>query len=178
MTKTSIYYFAYGSNLHPLRLVRRISSAKLIAPSSVIGYQLKFNKKGRDNSSKCNIEFTGSERDVVYGAVYEIDEHDLATLDKIEGLNHGYIHQGLTLKIDGHSSNVITYVAMPAYLDGQDKPFDWYKQLVLSGMAYWKFDKSYVQRYLSIGSKADNNLKRSKQMELFLKEIKSTEQYG
>jgi len=52
---STLYYFAYGSNLHPLRLQARLSSAQLIGTTILPGYALKFHKLGHCLSGKCNI---------------------------------------------------------------------------------------------------------------------------
>ena len=52
-----LYYFAYGSNLHPKRLKdpKRAPSAELVTTGTVTGYCLKWHKESSDGSSKCNI---------------------------------------------------------------------------------------------------------------------------
>lgn len=44
---------AYGSNLHPLRLRKRVSTANLIGIVEMQGYQLAFHKRSTDESGKC-----------------------------------------------------------------------------------------------------------------------------
>ena len=69
-----LYYFAYGSNLHPVRLLERVPSAQLVGGMlSWSQHRLAFHKKSQDGSSKCNLVHTGEESDEVYGAIYQMD---------------------------------------------------------------------------------------------------------
>ena len=80
-------YAAYGSNLHPLRLNNRISSAQLLATRFLPDWSLCFNKRSKDQSAKCSILAGG---DGVYFAIYEISHQDKLVLDTIEGVGTGY----------------------------------------------------------------------------------------
>ena len=86
----TLRYLAYGSNLYPPRLQLRVPSAQVIAKVGLMGWQLKFHKRGQDISAKCNIIQTGKAGDVVYGVVYEMLESERSDLDKVEGLRRGY----------------------------------------------------------------------------------------
>lgn len=123
------------------------------------------------------MNFTGINVDHIHGAVYEINENDLSTLDKIEGLNHGYWHKKLILKIDQQPITALTYIAMPAYLDGQDKPFTWYKDIVVAGMEYLMFDSPYIHSIRSVQSKMDTNEQRENRMRNLLSEMKNLSRY-
>jgi len=169
----SIYYFAYGSNLHPLRLKKRIPNARLISKAQLKGYRLRFNKKGQDGSSKCNIHYTGHKVDFVHGAVYGITESDLETLDKIEGLNCGYIHQYLALEINRNLLQTLTYIAMPEYLDEQNHPFTWYRDIVIEGMEFLGFNREYIQNIKEITGKEDDDKYRHELMYELLHEMKA-----
>ncbi len=54
-----LLYFACGSNLHPLRLSLRVPAARFQGALALTGYQLRFNKRGRDGSGKGNLLPTG-----------------------------------------------------------------------------------------------------------------------
>jgi hypothetical protein len=47
-----IHYFAYGSNLHPLRLQERVPSAALLGWTHLHGWELRFDKRGRTDGQK------------------------------------------------------------------------------------------------------------------------------
>jgi hypothetical protein len=58
-----LYYFSYGSNLHPVRLTERIFSATLIGTVKLKKYRLEFHKKRKDKSGKCNLMKSSLEND-------------------------------------------------------------------------------------------------------------------
>ena len=76
-------YAAYGSNLHPLRLSRRLPSAELISSAYLPDWSLHFHKRSIDESGKCNIRRGGSG---VHYAIFEISLEDKLALDRIEGV--------------------------------------------------------------------------------------------
>jgi len=168
----SILYFTYGSNIHPVRLIRRISSIKLISIYILNNYRLFFNKKSTDGSSKCNIEFTIDPHGFVIGILYEISNDDLEELDNYEGLNKGYVHKNLEVNIKGERQNAITYIATQEYIVNNLRPYTWYKEIVISGMEYYNFDPNYIDKIRNIESIEDSNLTRRNEMIKILKEIK------
>lgn len=142
-------YAAYGSNLHPLRLTERISSARLVTTGFLPGWSMRFHKRSNDKSGKCNI-FTGSNG--VHLAIYEISARDKLTLDRIEGVGCGYCD--VTLSIPG-VGNCASYAADHSYVDAALLPYDWYKELVLIGARFHDFPDNYLSRIESIRALRD-----------------------
>ena len=66
----SFLYFAYGSNLHPARLAARTPSCHALGRAVLARHVLRFHKRGRDGSAKCDAWFTGDPTDRLYGVVY------------------------------------------------------------------------------------------------------------
>lgn len=133
-------YCAYGSNLHPGRLGRRVPSARLVGTEPLRGWALRFNKRGQDGSAKCRIHRAVA-ASVVYVAVYDLSDKDLAVLDRMEGVGAGYRHFELQLPDHGR---VLTYLAQDDYIDDALLPFEWYKHYVLAGCRYHGFDSGYT----------------------------------
>ena len=105
-------YAAYGSNLHPVRLRKRVSSAKRLGSTHLDGYALRFNKVSwKDGSAKCNI-VPSDER--IYLAVFEILETERVILDSFEGLGSGY--RNVEMEIAGFGA-CSTYVADQGAID-------------------------------------------------------------
>ena len=73
MRENILYYLAYGSNLHPVRLSERVPSAELLGVVELREYRLVFQKRGWDGSSKCTLVRTGETSVGAYGAMYAID---------------------------------------------------------------------------------------------------------
>lgn len=148
----TLRYLAYGSNLHPRRLQQRVASARLLDTIALAGWQLKFHKRGQDNSAKCNIVQTGRTADVVHGAIYEMLLSDKHQLDKIEGLNAGY---RLAKIQNSEFGSAFFYVAEEAYIDNALLPFEWYKALVLAGGRYHSFPATYLGQIAKVDSVVD-----------------------
>jgi len=139
-----MWYVAYGSNLHPLRLTERASSARLIATSFLPNWSLHFHKRSKDGSGKCNILPGG---DGIHVAIFDISVEDKLLLDKIEGLGRGYSETLLSIPDIGEC---VTYVAQQSHIDGSLAPYDWYKELVLMGARAHGFPDDYSQRISSL----------------------------
>ena len=156
----SRYYFAYGSNLHPLRLTERIHSARLISSAELAGYRLTFDKHGQDGSSKCNLQQSGRPSDRVHGAIYQIASKHKPQLDEFEGLGAGYIDQEIELSVDGRRYRCFSYFAQAGYITDLLKPYEWYRQLVLEGARYLQFPSAYVAQIAAVASVSDPDIER------------------
>ncbi len=137
-------YAAYGSNLHPLRLRRRVPSARFVAATTLPGWQLEFHKRGRDGSGKCNI--VAAEQSVLF-ALFDIDARERPELDAVEGLNLGY--EAMTIDA-GDYGRCFCYVASRTHIDTGLKPFSWYKELVIVGLEHHQASLEYLRRVRSI----------------------------
>ena len=165
---TMIYYLAYGSNLHPLRLTARITTARLIGTVALRGFDISFSKRGDYGSGKCRI-FATTDEDVALCALYSLAENQLPALDAIEGL--GYEHKELTVECNGSVYNTITYVASATHIDDGLKPHHWYKGIVLAGVRYHGFPAKYVQKILAVDSLEDPDHRRRHKNKLLLAQL-------
>ena len=150
-----IRYAAYGSNLHPLRLRKRISSARLITTSLLSDWSLYFHKRGDDRSAKCNILAGGGG---VHCAIYEISTKDKLILDKIEGVGFGYSETTLTIPKVG---DCFAYVAEDTHIDDSLLPYDWYHELVKIGARLHRFPADYLKHIESKQALNDPDPNRS-----------------
>jgi hypothetical protein len=154
-------YFAYGSNLHPLRLGARAPSARLVGRAALPGHALRFNKLGADGSGKCNAVATGRPRDEVLGVVYALAEAEVAELDRAEGEGLGYARARLEVRGDQGWLPVFTYLALPAAVAEDRPPFHWYKALVLCGAELHGFPAHYLRTIAGIASVVDPDPERA-----------------
>ncbi|MEA3274376.1 MAG: gamma-glutamylcyclotransferase family protein [Pseudomonadota bacterium] len=138
------YYFAYGSNLHPLRLRLRTPSARLFGRAQLRGHRLRFHKRGRDGSAKCDAWRTGRSEDVVHGVVYRVARRDRLDLDRAEDLGRGYDRVRRWVSVNGRTRAVFTYVARPEAIVDDLMPFDWYLGYVLRGARHQGLPGAYV----------------------------------
>ena len=169
--KELIYYFAYGSNLHPLRIRERVPSAELFGSANVSGFRLAFNKIGIDGSSKCNLEKTNNSDAIVHGAIYKIKVEHKPLIDEYESLNRGYVDRTINVEFCDVTLNCFTYIAQQEYIDDALKPFHWYKRLVTMGANYLQFPQKYIELIETVESIADENANRRKQHERLIEQM-------
>lgn len=147
-------YAAYGSNLHPLRLTARISSAQLMGTSFLPGWSLHFHKRGGDGSAKCSILPDG---DGVHVAVFDVGPRDKLELDRIEGVGFGYSEILLSVPNFGDCAS---YIAAESHIEASLEPYDWYKEFVLLGARTHGFPNDYLHLIDSLPASRDPDLSR------------------
>lgn len=150
-----LHYFAYGSNLHPLRLTERTPSARLLGITTLSHHRLTFHKRSHDGSGKCSLVKTDVAEDVVYGALYELDPAHKYALDRHEGKGLGYIEGRVRVQQGGREYTCFTYLAHPSHIVEDIPPYHWYKQMVLLGARYLAFPVPYVAAIEAVASVED-----------------------
>lgn len=151
-------YAAYGSNLHPGRLGRRIGSAQLLGTAFLPDWSLHFNKLSVDTSGKCSIRQGSSG---VHVAVYDISDADKEILDRIEGVGAGYDLIGLDIPDFGQC---FSYAASETHIDETLVPYDWYQALVLVGARALLFPPDYVKGIAAVPACRDPDAARRREM--------------
>ena len=160
-------YFAFGSNMSSKRLGERISSIRFISTARLDKHQLTFNKKSRDGSGKCDAVYTGDQDDRVFGVLFEIDESELKTLDKVEGVNFGYEQKDVNVTT---STDELQQAIMYSATDTETglQPYSWYKEHVLQGAREYGLPEIYIQEIESVDTIPDPDIMRSEQeMDLY-----------
>jgi hypothetical protein len=152
-------YFAYGSNMSISRLRQRVPSAMRIGISTLHEHDLRFHKKGKDGSGKCDAFETGISEHAVIGCLFKISAAEKAALDKAEGVGFGYEEKEITL-IDesGGAVRAMTYYATS--VDDSLNPYSWYLQHVVVGATESNLPSGYVSRLVSTENIEDTNHER------------------
>jgi gamma-glutamylcyclotransferase len=158
---TSLYYLAYGSNLHPFRLKERIPSASFIGTVVMAGRQVIFHKRSDDGSGKCNL--IENPEKTAHAVLYEISSSEEHALDKVEGLGKGYYKKQFKVPVGDVEYQAFGYIAASTHIDTALAPFDWYKEMVTLGATYHQFPDSYIQEIGSVGCIADRNTSRAEE---------------
>ena len=140
----SLFYFAYGSNLHPRRIRSRAKSARVVGRAQVRGYRLRLQKRGRDGSAKCDACLTGQRGDLVHGMVYRIARADRRRIDRAEDLGRGYDRVRLRVSMGGCPREVFAYLARAEAIDEGLLPFDWYLDYVVRGGRFHRLPARYL----------------------------------
>ncbi len=153
-------YFAYGSNMSIARLRKRVPSAVLIGCGMLKAHDLRFHKSSHDGSGKCDAYFTGTDGDIIYGALFEIDPDEQSDLDEAESLGHGYDAKDVEVLVEDEIKiNAMTYIATKINQDL--KPYSWYMNHVLIGAKELALPGEYIEaKILSIDSIEDKDKER------------------
>lgn len=151
-----MFYLAYGSNLHPGRMRKRVPTAECRGTIALTGWELKWHKRSHDGSAKCNI-MPADDTHAVHFAVWELEKAYLHMLDTAEGLHRGYQHYHL--EAPGYGK-CLTYRAQESHIDDTLKPYEWYLRYVLQGCEYHGFDGGYIERIRGIDFCADPDAER------------------
>ena len=155
---TTLLYFLYGSNMSTPRLLDRVPSAKSVSVAHLKNHRLKFHKKSKDGSGKCDIQLTNDPSDVVYGVVFRILASEKPALDNKEGLRSGYNEKTVSVVgPNGESFNAVTYYATD--IDSSLKPYDWYNEHVMRGAKEHRLPSEYIRSIEAIESIPDPNPK-------------------
>jgi cation transport regulator ChaC len=118
--------------------------------ANLTGHQLRFHKKSKDGSAKCDAFRTGDEGDIVCGVLFEIAQNEKTQLDRAEGLGKGYDYQVIEVqRADGSVCEAHAYVASPAYVDTSLNPTAAYMQFVLDGAREHRLPSGYVEKFIS-----------------------------
>ena len=96
-------YFAYGSNLCVLQMARRCPGATDPRPATLADHDWLINERG-----VATVEpFDGSQ---VHGVLWQLDDHDLATLDSAEGVPVRYRRDRLIVETDSGPAEAWVYI--------------------------------------------------------------------
>ena len=126
-------YFAYGSNLNKRQMRRRCPESRAVSRAVLHGYRLCFPRG--DSEWKGGV--AGIEPDEsahVEGAVYEVSESDVRSLDRYEAVADGEYTRTLVSVMlpDGREREALTYLATPQP-GGSFTPSPRYLQTILEG---------------------------------------------
>lgn len=167
---TQLYYFAYGSNLHPLRIGARIDNCQLAGTATLNAHQLRFHKRGEDGSAKCDAVYTSNADDLLPGAVFRLSPTAKRKLDDIEGL--GYANRTIRLNLAGRYIDAFMYIADTSFVDSELCAFPWYRELVYLGARHHRFAPHYLQLILSQTVQPDPDAIRQQRQERLLQKIR------
>ena len=154
----TLYYLAYGSNLHPPRLRERVPSAEPLGVVTLSGWTLRFHKRSEDGSGKCNLVHTGQKGERAYGVVYRILAREKVRLDRAEGLGLGYREHSLELPEFGRA---FLYLATDSHIDETLRPYDWYKAFVLAGAEHHGLPADYRRAIEAVPHQPDPDPQRT-----------------
>lgn len=144
MSADTFVNFAYGSNMLNTRLQapERCPSARVLGVAELPGYELRWHKKSRDRSGKCDIVKSDRPGASVFGVLFEIACSEKVKLDKAEGLGAGYDETQVQVLLGAHHRTVNAYIATDT--DPMLKSYTWYRALVVAGAKEHGLPAEYV----------------------------------
>lgn len=143
--------FAYGSNMPVARLRERCPSARAIGIAELPGHELRWHKRSRDGSSKCDI--VASDAASVFGVLYEIANGEKSALDSAEGLGAGYEEIEIEVLCGGDPVTAKAYRATDT--DPARRPYTWYRALVIAGAKEHGLPAPYIAGLESVPADHD-----------------------
>lgn len=135
---TAMKYFAFGSNLDPVRMKQR-GVAFTSRQKALLGdYELAFNKMNHQRPGSAFANIMPKPGGVVEGLLYEIDEQGLKNLDKYEGVPKHYTRKEVTLWLPETNEKVraVTYIAQKKMVQKGLKPTKIYLSHLLAGKKF------------------------------------------
>jgi len=174
-SKITLYYFAYGSNLHPLRLTARVPSARVIGRCRLDGYGFSLKHPSLDGSGKCNIFPADMDNTQVVGVLYEIQNPmQKRILDEIEGEQFGWG----AIEVDVRNQNVtrqaFTYTACANPPEQSAPPYHWYHEIVLLGALFHGLPDVFVEQIVKTKSQPDLDYSRNKMNQALVARLRGT----
>lgn len=142
-------HFAYGSNTLTRRLRERVPGCRPVATAYLPGYSLRWHKRSRDGSGKCDALQMSTDADVLWGVLFTIPEGEKASLDKAEGVGQGYVEKDVQVLAADRWITAFTYVAAPNWIDPLLQPFSWYRDLVFAGAQDHGLPAEHLERIAS-----------------------------
>lgn len=144
-----VYYFAYGSNMNPIRMMRRGVEIRHKEAAILTNFKLVFNKvSGKIGMGYANI--IPEQKSEVEGILYEITEKELRLIDYHEGFPVHYRRE--LIEVENADGNLIianVYIANPKFTSRYLKPHEGYLQHLLVG-AYQTLSEEYFNKLLKI----------------------------
>lgn len=141
-------YFAYGSNLSPVRMRERIAGARALGAARLAGRRLCFDKRGMDGSGKANLR--DDPHASVWGALYRFDPDEWRRLD---GFEPGYARVGVEVEWRGETRAAQTY--MSGELTEDPVPLAGYKRWIVEGARAHGLPEAWIRWLESLPERAD-----------------------
>ncbi len=153
MNEDHFITFAYGSNMLSARLRERCSSAAPLCVAELNGFMLRWHKRSKDCSGKCDIVSVSSLKAQIFGVLYRVAEHEKCLLDKAEGLGHGYAEIGIDVLCEGVRIAAKAYQATD--IDHSLRPYSWYRALVVAGAREHCLPEEYISQLEAVAAQED-----------------------
>jgi len=109
---SDLFYFAYGSNMNPARMIKRGINFTSRERCFIPNFTLKFNKIAYNLPGEAYANIEPCKGHVTHGLLYRVTGKDLLILDKKEGVSSGhYYREEVMVNTDFGIKKAICYIA-------------------------------------------------------------------
>ena len=123
---------------------------------------LRFHKRGKDGSGKCDAFYTGVDGHRLFGVVFGISQEQSKVLDCFEGPD--YERRSVSVRIgDGAGGGLVdayAYVAFAHAIDTDLAPYPWYHAFVLHGATVGGLPEDYLRALRAVTTNPDPDAQR------------------
>jgi len=147
-----VLYFAYGANVHPGWLKRRIPDATPVGAAALPGYRLAFRKRGRDGAARSDACPSDAPDARLPGALYRLRATDL---ERLGAAGAGYRAEQVSVESAQGLVDAITWVAKPAQISAGLLPWDWYVDLIRAGAVLLQLPETHRAWLASVPTARD-----------------------
>jgi gamma-glutamylcyclotransferase (GGCT)/AIG2-like uncharacterized protein YtfP len=124
-------YFAYGSNMDPLHMSKRVPGAEAMGPGRLEGFRLVFNVYSTEwEGGAANLELDQGAH--IWGVLWDVPNEQLAGLDAYQG--HPTFFRREDVSVFGPSGQLIAWTYRVAHQEGYVRPTDAYLQCLRSAI--------------------------------------------
>ncbi len=137
-----ILYFAYGSNLDLRQFRRRCRGAVVVGRARLPDHRLAFTRYSSNRRGGV-ADIVPEPDSHVWGALYDVDEANMAALDEYEGAPRAYRRESVRVIDDaGDEVQALAYVANRT---GEFPPSRQYLELIVQGARAHGLPEEYVR---------------------------------
>src|SRR5687768_17308914 len=125
-------YFAYGSNMDPANMQRRVLGARVVGPAKLSGFRLAFSVYSTGwGGGAANLEL--DEQSHVWGVLWEVPADEVDGLEAFQG--HPTFYRREDVVVEGPEGPAIAWTYRVAHQEGSYvRPTDEYVQRMLSAI--------------------------------------------
>ena len=147
MAPSTVWYFAYASNMNRTQVEQRAGAAAEEKVARLDNYELNFDKVTRGGTGSANI--VPAEGQTVWGVLYRLSEAQLRTLDRFEGVPEHYRRSEVNV-IDAEGNKVGAQVYLARKIRKGLKPDRHYLARILQGAEEHGLPADYVAQLRKI----------------------------
>lgn len=139
------YYFAYGSNMNPLRVEKRKMAFHSAEAGQLSHYRMRFNKRSVKYPGAASANVIAEKDALTEGVVYRLDQPgQIEMMDPFEGYPVRYDRKALPIQVETGFVEAWVYIANEDHIQEGLAPARWYLEHLLAGEAF--LSESYLHQ--------------------------------